>query len=398
MATASLQSPGPGYRILRFSDGSSAWMPPEATTADFASAQQQGEAMLAQKYQAQAAQQNSPVTAGDKVYSATGVYPNNLHGHVVAWVDHHLGGNALNRNPTAQAVNAYAAPAVGAVNRVATQSLDAIPPVGAYDLTATGGNVLKHLATRAAPSLANVPDIPTVVGTARSIAGTPELPANAPAIQRIVEGTASGMNPNQSLLNVAARTTGGYVGGQIGNAVAGEPGQFIGSLAGAGPDAAGNVALRGAKWWLGGEQAPEVAAAGNRIEVRPTFGMVANPTGRRIEKGLGSFPILGGPIQNAQARAGEGIENAQRSVAETLYGSCPTVARWKQPALRVASVDWFGSHHWRASRRSQHHATSTRRAKQLGAPGRPEPAGQHSKCLPGACGLPDPRDDRPGYV
>jgi hypothetical protein len=322
MATTSLQSPGPGYRILRLSDGSSAWMPPEATTADFANAQQQGEALLAKKYQAQATQQNSPVTAGDKVYSATGVYPNTPFGHTVAWVDHNLGGNTLNRNPTVQAINTYAAPAVGAVNRVVTGALDAIPAVGLHDLIASGGNVVKHLATRAVPSLANTPDFYTAVGAARSLAGTPELSADAPAVQKILESTASTVaNPSQSLARALLTNTTGYYGGKIGEEVAGEPGQYLGALLGAtSPDA---VKQQGAAFmhsYFGGDQGPEVMRAGQDTGVQPTFGMVANPEGRRIEKFFGAVPIFGRPVAQAKNTADTGIREAQIDVANQVYG------------------------------------------------------------------------------
>jgi hypothetical protein len=319
--TINLKAPGPGYRNLRFSDGSSIWMPPGATDADYQDAWTRGQAQVHQQRIAQAARENRPIQAGDYVYSATSAHPNTVFGNAAAWLDHNAGGNALNRNPTAQAVNDAVRPAMGAVNRVATQSLDAIPLVGIHDLIASGGNVAKHALTRAIPSLANVPDFYTAVGAARNLAGTPELPANAPDVQKIVEGVASSMNPRQSLLGVAARTAGGYYGGKIGDAVAGEPGQFFGSLAGAGPDATGNVGLRVAGKMFGGDQASEVAAAGRNIGVQPTFGMVANPTGRRLEKGLGSFPVLGGPIQSAQARAAQGLEDTQQRTTETLNGS-----------------------------------------------------------------------------
>ena len=46
-----------------------------------------------------------------------------------------------------------------------------------------------------------------------------------------------------------------------------------------------------------------------------------NPTGRRIVKGLGSFPILGGPIQNAQARINNSLLELRNNIATGLYGS-----------------------------------------------------------------------------
>jgi hypothetical protein len=315
-----LKSPGSGYRALQLSDGSTIWMQPGATTADYQAASEHGEAALNQKYMAQAQAENRPITTNGKVYSATAARPNGPYGQLMGWLDHNLGGNALNRSSAAPVINA-ARPALSSGERIATGAVDAIPIVGAADLASTGLNVGKHLLARAAPAVDSVPDLPTASGWLRNVTGTPPLPADASPLQRITENTLATMaNPSSVLGPTIARTTGAEVGSDVGGAVAGEPGQFIGSFAGASPDSGGNVGLRVAKWGLGGEQAPEVAAAGQRIGVQPTFGMVANPTGRRVEKSLASFPFLGGPIQAAQIRAATGLDTVQQGLAEKLYG------------------------------------------------------------------------------
>ena len=321
MATSSLQSPGPGFRNLRFSDGSSIWMPPNSTAADYADATQQAEAQLTRQYTAQAARENRPITAGDYVYSATSKHPNSVFGQTAAWVDHNLGGNALNRSPTAQAINEVIRPAVGAVNRVATQSLDMIPAVGIHDLIASGGNVLKHVATRAVPSLANVPDFYTAVDAARNVAGTPALDPNAPAAQRILENTASSVLGGQGPLRAAITNTSAYGGGAAGEALFGEPGQFAGSLlGGAGPDALKQQGAAFVHKYFGGDQGPEVMRAGQDTGVQPTFGMVAGPEGRRIEKFFGAVPIFGRPVAEAKTTADAAIRQGQIDVANQVYG------------------------------------------------------------------------------
>ena len=156
MAAPTLRSPGPGYRPLQLSDGSSIWMPPEATVDNWRTATQQGETALNQKYMAQAAQQNAPVTTKSKVYSATAVRPNDLYGHLMGWIDHNLGGNALNANPTAQAaVNSYTPLLVvqsGA--RIATGAVDANPitSVGRISGSPGVGNIAKHVAAKVVPA------------------------------------------------------------------------------------------------------------------------------------------------------------------------------------------------------------------------------------------------------
>src|SRR4029077_5453128 len=103
MNEAGLQSPGDGWRALRCSDGTSAWISPAATPKVWQQIKAQKEAELDAKYMAQAKAENRPITTVDKVYSATAVRPNTTYGHLMGWIDHNLGGNALNANPTAAA-------------------------------------------------------------------------------------------------------------------------------------------------------------------------------------------------------------------------------------------------------------------------------------------------------
>ena len=257
------------------------------------------------------------------VYSATAARPNTPYGHLMGWIDHNLGGNALNANPTAQTVNSYAAPVVQSGARIATGAVDANPIVGGADLALTGANIAKHVAAKVVPALNQVPDAQTASGWLRNVTGTPSLSPNAPELQKIIEATGSTMtNPRAALGPTFARTTGAETGQQISEHLGGgEVGDFFGSLLGASPEAGGSVAAQVYNKMFAGTQAPDVAAAGARTDVQPSAGMLMNPTGRRIVKGLGSFPILGGPIQNAQARVNNSLLELRNNIATGLYGS-----------------------------------------------------------------------------
>jgi hypothetical protein len=321
MVGTTLRSPGPGFRPLRFSDGSSIWMPPEATAQHWQAATQQGEAALDQKYTAQARAENRAITTSGKVYDGTTVHPNTPYGQLMGWINTH-GGNALNRNPTAQTVNSYVAPVVGSAARITSNMPDVNPIIGGADLLGTGFNVGKHLVANVAPAVNAIPDYKTVPSIIRSATGTPELPPDASAAQRIFENTATMMaNPKAQLGPTAARAAGSYVGGTAGNLVGGETGQYFGSLAGGAPgEIGGNALLRVAQPLLGGKQAPEVAAAGERQDIQPTAGMVMNPAGRWFEKAVGSVPLIGGPVKAAQDRVSTQMQDIQRRIAEQVYG------------------------------------------------------------------------------
>jgi hypothetical protein len=319
--TTTLKSPGPGFRPLRFSDGSSIWMPPDATTENWRTATQQGEAALDQKYMAQAQAEDRPITTAGKVYSATVARPNTPYGHLLGWLDHNAGGNALNRNATAQTVSNAVEPFVGAGDRIATMALDANPIVGGADIIGSGFNVAKHLA-----GINSIPDYKTAPELLRTVTGAPDLPANASPAQRVAESTLALMtNPQNALATTAARVGGSYLGGQAGNLVGGEPGQFIGSIAGGSPEGLGNIALRGAQPVLGGTQGPEVIAAGERQGIQPTAGAVANPVGRLFEKAVGAIPVVGGPVKAAQERYSSEIQAVLNDVANRVYTDQPGV-------------------------------------------------------------------------
>ena len=236
--TVNLRAPGHGYRLLGFSDGTSAWMPPEATIDDWTKAKEQGEATRDQKYMAQAEAQNAPVTTKGKVYSATHAYPAGVHGQLIAWMDHHLGLNAVNRSQAWQTVEPYVAPVSGAISRIGTAAIETNPYVRAVDLGTTGYNIAKHLAAKVVPQLANVPDSQSILGLTRAALGTPQLDPNAPAAQRIAENVASmSLNPSSwnktALLDTTLRAGASDVGGNVGEYFGGEAGQALGSFAGA---------------------------------------------------------------------------------------------------------------------------------------------------------------------
>jgi hypothetical protein len=326
MAESSLRAPGPGYRALELSDRSVIWMPPEATAAHWQQAKQQGEAALDQKYMTQAAQQNSPVTTNGKVYSATGVYPNNVHGHVVAWVDHNLGGNALNRavssSPTAQSVVNAAAPVVGSASRIGTAAIERNPFVGATDLGLTGVNVAKHLAAKVAPGVNAVPDFPTILSQVRSAVGTPELDPNASAAQRVLENTAalSVASPTPVVENFL-RSGASYVGGQAGEAVGGEAGQMAGSFVGGAPESGANLFRRVMAPAFRGKTTQDVSEAAERQGIQPTMGAVSGPAGRLFEKSLAGVPWVGTPARTAQEKFREAIRQRQQEVATDVFGA-----------------------------------------------------------------------------
>src|ERR1700729_1466937 len=80
--------------------------------------------------------------------------------------------------------------------RIAAAGLDLNPAVGGADLTVSGLNALKAIASSYAPSLKNVPDIPAVSGLAGSAAGVAPLSPGASPVQRYAEAAATGLvNP-----------------------------------------------------------------------------------------------------------------------------------------------------------------------------------------------------------
>ena len=315
--------PGPGYRLLRFSDNTYAWMPPEATVDDWKDAISLGEGERDQKYMAQATSQNAPVTTTDKVYSATRAYPSGAHGQLLAWMDHH-GGNAINNSDFWKTAGPYVAPVSGAISRIGTSAIETNPYVRAVDLGATGYNIAKHLATKVVPQLANVPDSQTILGLTRSALGTPQLDPNAPAVQRVAENAASlSLNPSSwnktALLDTTGRAAASDVGGNVGEYFGGEAGQALGSFAGA-PEGGFNLTRRALAPLFRGKTTQGVSEAADRQGIQPTADAVANPMGRLVGKVIGSTPFVGTPARTAQEKFNEDIRQRQQDVAEEAFG------------------------------------------------------------------------------
>ena len=126
--------------------------------------------------------------------------------------------------------------------RIAAAGLNLNPVVGGADLTVSGLNALKAVASRYAPSLRNTPDIPTVSSLAGSAAGVTPLSPNASPVQRYAEAAATGLvNPQQAVrtgLEMVGATGGGDVGSSIASYYGGpdwsQIGRWFGSLGGAG--------------------------------------------------------------------------------------------------------------------------------------------------------------------
>jgi hypothetical protein len=216
--------------------------------------------------------------------------------------------------------------------RIAAAGLNLNPVVGGADLTVSGLNALKAVASRYAPSLRNTPDIPTVSGLASSAAGVPQLSPDASPAQRYAEAAATGLvNPRQAV-RTGAEMVGATGGGDIGSSVAsyyGGPdwsqlGRWFGSLGGAGAATKLNPVTA-----LSGPQAPGVNQSAANIstpenQVQPTYGSMANPIGRGIERGLSVVPGVNFPIVKAQQRMEEGIRKANADAATKLNPGAPT--------------------------------------------------------------------------
>jgi hypothetical protein len=323
------------------SDGTDILMPPDASIDDWEQAQNLGETGLDQKYMAQAKAQNAPVTTKEKVYSATAARPAGPYSHLMAWIDHNLGGNAINANPTAQAINRVVAPGAGVASRVGTAAIERNPWVAAADLGATGYNVAKHLAGKVLPAINNVPDSQTILGLTRAATGTPELDPKASSAQRVLENAASvSLNPSSwtrpELANNVARAGASYLGGEAGGYVGGEAGQVAGSVLGGAHDVPANVIRRGLAPFfrsplfpgqeprqVGGinpDTTRSVSDAMDRVDIQPTAGAVSNSMGRLFDKVIGATPFVGTPVRSAQERFNNAIRTRQLEVAADRYG------------------------------------------------------------------------------
>jgi hypothetical protein len=320
-----LQSPGEGWRYLRFSDGEGAWISPRATDAQWAQIKAQGEAERDQKYMAQAAQQNSPVVTQSKVYSATMARPNDIHGRLAAWMDHNLGFNAVNRSPAWQAAAPYVGPATGAISRVGTAAIERNPYVAATDLGLTGINIGKHLLAKEYPGANAVPDLPTILSQVRSAAGTPELDPNASASQRVLENAASvSLNPSQwsrsALLDAVGRSGMSYAGGEAGEELGGEAGQAAGSFVGGAPGSGKALLQRAVAPLFRGKNTMAVSAAADRQGIQPSLGSVSNAMGRLFTKAAAAVPGVGSAVRSAQDRFNDAIRQRQQEIGEDVFG------------------------------------------------------------------------------
>ena len=327
-----IKSPGQGWRALRFSDGTSAWIPPTATAEQWQSIKKLGEDERDAKYMAQAKAENRPITTVDKTYSSTVARPSTAYGHLMAWMDHNLGGNTLNENPTLSAISNAVRDAEGTAMRVGTSGLYGIPYVGQAaritDLGSTGFNIGKHLLAKKVPEANLVPDIPSLLGQVRSLTGTPELEPDASAGRRILESAASMTNP----LNLTPAAVGenvvraglSHIGGLAGEELGGEAGQFGGSFLGAAPGS-GRALFQRVMAPMFRSRGPntttsDVDAAAARQGIQPTMGSVSNAMGRLFEKALAATPGVGGAVRSAQDRFKDAIRQRQQQTAEDIFG------------------------------------------------------------------------------
>lgn len=130
---------------------------------------------------------------------------------------------------------------------------------------------------------------------------TEAISGGAPGIVRSIARAAPGVVPKvvagiRSLLtNVAAPVAGAQVGGEIGGQMFGETGRLAGSLiGGAGGQYAAGIPGRATRSLVDaydprqfrGDQATEVAQAGQKASVPLTFGSLANQEGVQLEKQL----------------------------------------------------------------------------------------------------------------
>ena len=195
--------------------------------------------------------------------------------------------------------------------RIAAAGLNLNPAIGGADLTVSGLNALKAVASRYAPSLRSTPDIPTVSGLASSAAGVAPLAPDASPVQRYAEAAATGLvNPRQAVrtgLEMVGATGGGDAGSSIASYYGGpdwsQIGRWFGSLGGAGTARKLNPATSTA-----GSQAPGVSQSAANIstpenQVQPTYGSMAKSYWSRNRKG-------------SQRRAGRQYPDRQGAAAD----------------------------------------------------------------------------------
>ena len=219
--------------------------------------------------------------------------------------------------------------------RIAAAGLNLNPVVGGYDLGASGLNALKAVASRYYPSARNVPNLPDCFRRGGISGGRHAFDlSNASPVQRYAEAAATGLvNPRQAVrtgLEMVGATGGGDIGSSIASYYGGPDwsqfGRWLGSFGGAGVASKMNPATA-----LSGSQAPGVSQSAANIStpenpVQPTYGSMANPVGRGIERGLSVVPGVNIPIVRAQQRMEQGIKQANDAAAAKLNPGAPTAA------------------------------------------------------------------------
>jgi hypothetical protein len=319
----------------QLSDGSFFDLPVGTDAATAAKIADQHEAQMAIDYGKQAAQQNSPVTAGSKVYSATTVYPNTYIGQGMAWLDHNAGGNWMNRNivqPVDAAQNqlfggTVEQPVMRAASNVAAASVDV--PGSIF-------NTVKHYTP-----LGTEYDVPNLAHAIRAETGVQEMDPNAPFYQRAGEAALTTLMARGNPIQAVTGGILGTAGGDIGNYFHSEGLSYLLSMLGAsGGKPAEKVIAKVTAPPLRSPSAPETW--NSMMNIRPTtpggnfrglatpaptgtpdysnatpsFTSLANPSGQRIASSLSSFPWSGQPIESATETTRGFIQHARDAVAQ----------------------------------------------------------------------------------
>lgn len=173
--------------------------------------------------------------------------------------------------------------------------------------------------------------IPEVTPLLRQATGTPELPADASAPRRFLEGAATvaatggaqGVGraiaaapsaagailpaAGAAARNIVAPVVGSEVGGRVGEKIGGEKGAVLGSVLGG---LAGNVPspVSAVERYYGRQARPDaaaIAATAERQGVTPTAGMLGNENIQDLEKSISGrgTSFLSNPVVNARERA-----------------------------------------------------------------------------------------------
>jgi len=221
----------------------------------------------------------------------------------------------------------------GSAGRIAGAGVDLLPGVGQADWVISGLNALKAIASGQHPALNQTPDIPTASGAATRLIGAPPLDPNAPAGQRYVESAITGaLSPQQKVMGVLkmlGSTGAGDLFGSAANYLGGpnweKAGRWIGSTVGSMPEKVTDAVRSVVAKTTAGTDAPVTDAAGQQLDTQPTFGSLANPTGRRIEKTLAAIPVINMPMNAARQRMEDAILAARNEGAANInQGPMPT--------------------------------------------------------------------------